>query len=102
MIRRPPRSTLFPYTTLFRSRRRAAAHPRLPARAPAADEDRAHAARRPRRPRRNRPAVAGGGCLLPPPTLPRREDRESTPLNSHHSPKSDSGFFLEKKNKLQA
>src|SRR5689334_24218049 len=25
MIRRPPRSTLFPYTTLFRSRRRAAA-----------------------------------------------------------------------------
>src|SRR2546429_3841230 len=33
MIRRPPRSTLFPYTTLFRSRRnarvgRAAAHPR--------------------------------------------------------------------------
>src|SRR2546430_4285848 len=33
MIRRPPRSTLFPYTTLFRSRR---------------DQDRrAHAARRP-------------------------------------------------------
>src|SRR5688572_32435042 len=26
MIRRPPRSTLFPYTTLFRSRRRAVAH----------------------------------------------------------------------------
>src|SRR5256885_11089057 len=25
MIRRPPRSTLFPYTTLFRSRRRGAA-----------------------------------------------------------------------------
>src|SRR3712207_7909869 len=28
MIRRPPRSTLFPYTTLFRSRRRARASPR--------------------------------------------------------------------------
>src|SRR5256885_4912007 len=28
MIRRPPRSTLFPYTTLFRSRRKAAASPR--------------------------------------------------------------------------
>src|SRR5436190_10395288 len=30
MIRRPPRSTLFPYTTLFRSRRggRPAGHPR--------------------------------------------------------------------------
>src|SRR3712207_8552240 len=26
MIRRPPRSTLFPYTTLFRSRRRARRH----------------------------------------------------------------------------
>src|SRR5229473_7196787 len=36
MIRRPPRSTLFPYTTLFRSRppRRAAAysHPQAPSR----------------------------------------------------------------------
>src|SRR2546430_15925327 len=28
MIRRPPRSTLFPYTTLFRSRRRSADRPR--------------------------------------------------------------------------
>src|SRR5215813_14304155 len=27
MIRRPPRSTLFPYTTLFRSRRRNHQHP---------------------------------------------------------------------------
>src|SRR2546427_5022743 len=27
MIRRPPRSTLFPYTTLFRSRRHAARRP---------------------------------------------------------------------------
>src|SRR3712207_7433070 len=29
MIRRPPRSTLFPYTTLFRSRQLAAAHEEL-------------------------------------------------------------------------
>src|SRR6266496_5576230 len=29
MIRRPPRSTLFPYTTLFRSPAGAALHPRL-------------------------------------------------------------------------
>src|SRR5256885_10928355 len=28
MIRRPPRSTLFPYTTLFRSYRRPRQHPR--------------------------------------------------------------------------
>src|SRR2546430_9878486 len=31
MIRRPPRSTLFPYTTLFRSRRADALAPRHPA-----------------------------------------------------------------------
>src|SRR3712207_7246112 len=31
MIRRPPRSTLFPYTTLFRSRRARGRHPRMPA-----------------------------------------------------------------------
>src|SRR5256885_10460395 len=44
MIRRPPRSTLFPYTTLFRSR--ATGHPRCP---------------RPRRPagRRCRPRRGG-------------------------------------------
>src|SRR2546425_7018658 len=29
MIRRPPRSTLFPYTTLFRSRRRSAVDHRI-------------------------------------------------------------------------
>src|SRR5437868_13255324 len=34
MIRRPPRSTLFPYTTLFRSARPSGARPREPARAP--------------------------------------------------------------------
>src|SRR5438874_9513287 len=36
MIRRPPRSTLFPYTTLFRSRPRPARRPLRPA-APAPD-----------------------------------------------------------------
>src|SRR2546429_7868192 len=30
MIRRPPRSTLFPYTTLFRSSRLRPAHPAVP------------------------------------------------------------------------
>src|SRR5690348_18167340 len=44
MIRRPPRSTLFPYTTLFRSRRVAARDPR-----------RGCAAHRRRRPDRARP-----------------------------------------------
>src|SRR2546430_12218493 len=46
MIRRPPRSTLFPYTTLFRSRSVA---PRAAVRA--------HADRRPHAARRARPGV---------------------------------------------
>src|SRR5687768_18250983 len=41
MIRRPPRSTLFPYTTLFRSR--------LPRRRPSQRNDRPGTARRPTR-----------------------------------------------------
>src|SRR5690242_21505894 len=51
MIRRPPRSTLFPYTTLFRSR-------------PAAEPLGPRGARGPRRPRRR-----GGGPRL---AAPRR------------------------------
>src|SRR2546426_8652024 len=47
MIRRPPRSTLFPYTTLFRSRLVAAAPPPAPVALPAAAP--------------GRPAVADGG-----------------------------------------
>src|SRR3712207_9330497 len=41
MIRRPPRSTLFPYTTLFRSDRRAQPRPAPAARAPAREQHRA-------------------------------------------------------------
>src|SRR5690349_24201846 len=84
MILRPPRSTLFPYTTLFRSaarsRRRAAAQP------------------------------ADG--LLPPPArasspgLAReqeaeedRQDRKSTRLNSSHVEISYAVFCLKKKKK---
>src|SRR3712207_7818186 len=48
MIRRPPRSTLFPYTTLFRSRRRA---PAGALRAPS------------RRGRRRRPGLFGSSVL---------------------------------------
>src|SRR2546423_3413651 len=55
MIRRPPRSTLFPYTTLFRSRRgrgqaprRAARARRGPARAGAPGDRRGAAPLRPR------------------------------------------------------
>src|SRR5438309_2463374 len=53
MIRRPPRSTLFPYTTLFRSEHHArgderAAQPEGDAVAPLGDEDRPHPPRSPR------------------------------------------------------
>src|SRR3712207_8194067 len=52
MIRRPPRSTLFPYTTLFRSRRHADVEPRPRARAREARRAfRARESRRPLRPR---------------------------------------------------
>src|SRR2546429_6944075 len=52
MIRRPPRSTLFPYTTLFRS---AHVGPHAPAR-----DLRVHA--RQHRPRRGRPDAPTGGA----------------------------------------
>src|SRR6266496_5143995 len=71
MIRRPPRSTLFPYTTLFRP----------PC---GAGRDR----RPPRRPRRPRPAALRGGG-----------DRKSTRLNSSHVESSYAVFCLKKKKK---
>src|SRR2546426_7723075 len=43
MIRRPPRSTLFPYTTLFRSRRHGWSIQHQPGRAPRGPADRGRA-----------------------------------------------------------
>src|SRR2546421_8634858 len=73
MIRRPPRSTLFPYTTLFRSRR-------------ALDR------RDPRGGRHARPAPDSPGRPL---------DRKSTRLNSSHDQISYAVFCLKKKNKTK-
>src|SRR2546425_8613529 len=56
MIRRPPRSTLFPYTTLFRSRR--------------------WSRRRSRRPRGGRPALATGSSCR------RRSEEHTSELQS--------------------
>src|SRR5438034_5588170 len=53
MIRRPPRSTLFPYTTLFRSLRTRAARPLRRASRGAGVDLRARAPRSPRRRRRS-------------------------------------------------
>src|SRR2546427_2981764 len=72
MIRRPPRSTLFPYTTLFRSPR----HQR-----------RLHI----------RDAVAGGAEIGIGAAAP--GDRKSTRLNSSHSQISYAVFCLKKKKK---
>src|SRR2546430_5892458 len=77
MIRRPPRSTLFPYTTLFRS---SVPQPGQPAADAAAG--RLH----------RRPAGAG---------VPDVGDRKSTRLNSSHSQISYAVFCLKKKKKIE-
>src|SRR6266436_9440774 len=77
MIRRPPRSTLFPYTTLFRSS--------LPA-----AERRAHEAGLVRVLHR------GGRALGVPASI---SDRKSTRLNSSHGYISYAVFCLKKKKK---
>src|SRR5688572_31076756 len=59
MIRRPPRSTLFPYTTLFRSTRWRSSAPALPA------------------PERYRPVRAVAG-----PHFPRRSEEHTSELQS--------------------
>src|SRR5256885_8994218 len=102
MIRRPPRSTLFPYTTLFRSAE-------APRRLHPAEDDVGQAV-----------AVHGGHHLdragleegraepqqrlveaaeLPgPPPQPASRDPKSTPLNSSHPVNSYARFCFEKKN----
>src|SRR2546422_7369550 len=90
MIRRPPRSTLFPYTTLFRS-----------------GTDRSHcgqtgwlshAAARPL-------CRVGGWAETPreppPPAKSRTRDRKSTRLNSSHGYISYAVFCLKKKKKIE-
>src|SRR3712207_7095375 len=85
MIRRPPRSTLFPYTTLFRS---------VPA-----------PGRRAPRSREPLEEVRGVGCRVEPPVVDQPEgasielekDRKSTRLNSSHANISYAVFCLKKK-----
>src|SRR2546430_8792351 len=73
MIRRPPRSTLFPYTTLFRS--------------PLHDNPKAR--------RRGGRHTLGRSTAS---RVNRRPDRKSTRLNSSHSQISYAVFCLKKKN----
>src|SRR3712207_7444030 len=82
MIRRPPRSTLFPYTTLFRS----------PALAHAVSSDSSFFVR-------HEAAVALGviGSEEARETLSEALDRKSTRLNSSHANISYAVFCLKKK-----
>src|SRR5436309_11750560 len=80
MIRRPPRSTLFPYTTLFRSSRARQRIPDEAGKGPSGNlgrRDRKRASFR----------------------IRRREDRKSTRLNSSHVKISYAVFCLKKKKK---
>src|SRR5690348_18194733 len=80
MIRRPPRSTLFPYTTLFRSPHdRARDLPRSPLLAEFVDHI--------------------GELVLVDAIDQRRGDRKSTRLNSSHPSISYAVFCLKKKRK---
>src|SRR5256885_5184644 len=74
MIRRPPRSTLFPYTTLFRSGRQINQRKRCPF----------------RKRKTQRRSGSGGGGGGP-------GERKSTRPNSSHLVISDAVFCLEKK-----
>src|SRR3712207_7193317 len=89
MIRRPPRSTLFPYTTLFRSQ----SGPEIP-QPLGADRSRGplYARARP---------VRGLADYGGPPARPDRGsgDRKSTRLNSSHANISYAVFCLKKKKK---
>src|SRR2546428_3533165 len=87
MIRRPPRSTLFPYTTLFRSRR---AGQRLEDQHRRRALDQLVAAHDVRVcEREDRPPLAT--------KPPARGDRKSTRLNSSHDQISYAVFCLKKK-----
>src|SRR3712207_8837029 len=93
MIRRPPRSTLFPYTTLFRShavppaRQRRGTRPGGPGSYSGADEVPFEAVEHEVEPVLELRAVVVAG------------DRKSTRLNSSHANISYAVFCLKKKNK---
>src|SRR2546430_12889620 len=87
MIRRPPRSTLFPYTTLFRSRLQLIVRT-LSDQVYSAVRDRILTGQIPPETPVRQDAVANGAVDL---------DRKSTRLNSSHSQISYAVFCLKKK-----
>src|SRR5256885_5484653 len=98
MIRRPPRSTLFPYTTLFRSGAGGAVPVDGLARGEEQGQERSGA-----RQARPRARLLGGRQEPPRQTFgrffqPLVRDRKSTRLNSSHLVISYAVFCLKKKN----
>src|SRR3712207_8065692 len=97
MIRRPPRSTLFPYTTLFRSPVEDGVHQQL------SEHEGGRGGVE-----GARGAHRGGqddlGCLCDggEPLVGDAEDRKSTRLNSSHANISYAVFCLKKKNMLMS
>src|SRR2546422_2180642 len=93
MIRRPPRSTLFPYTTLFRSNAHRLGH-RYIAWWHLGDDELfeffAHA---------NAPRSGGSDLLAADKSVIEPADRKSTRLNSSHGYISYAVFCFEKKKK---
>src|SRR3712207_7628158 len=87
MIRRPPRSTLFPYTTLFRSEIHAGLHDLV--------EGALRVDDRVGPPRKCVPEFRFDAMLL----RPCMRDRKSTRLNSSHANISYAVFCLKKKKK---
>src|SRR5688572_32182370 len=87
MIRRPPTSTLFPYTTLFRSSEAAKALISAPALTKVAAQSSTYA-----QPAMARRIVETASALA--------TDRKSTRLNSSHSQISYAVFCLKKKRKM--
>src|SRR2546430_12190177 len=95
MIRRPPRSTLFPYTTLFRSHVDVAAAGIAALRAVAGAAG--HACVHPAEGRGRAVAVGEAGDAATGLRLAVRRDRKSTRLNSSHSQISYAVFCLKQK-----
>src|SRR5256886_13262639 len=98
MIRRPPRSTLFPYTTLFRSLPELRSHARSGPESPAQTKPKPCPDHGPER--RRDVSEVRHRSPLPSRRSSAHPDRKSTRLNSSHSQISYAVFCLKKKKKL--
>src|SRR3712207_7908901 len=93
MIRRPPRSTLFPYTTLFRSAGGYVRRRGCPVRLLNLEDIDERCDRHKRHDDAASERLRSEGCLQ----VPRKKDRKSTRLNSSHANISYAVFCLKKK-----